>query len=253
MQEQKYYSEKWSFVIKWIAVILIVILLLVIFIPSNIWQQENNMRKRSQWKMEQLWQAQRMYEKLTGYYDADMKGVLWFVSAVRDSILADSTYIGEQYINYKGKRVRIRVPMLWFSEYDTLFANPYPARDTSLAEVYTAIELNLETGYWDTIFLAQDKDQYKYMDTLWQGVILDTTIDTIIERVTKYNRFNLVDSLLVCPLTGLEYEVSVKGKDRDTVTIHSPIRGGFFERKYLFFTFKDTGHGFIMNGEASWE
>jgi hypothetical protein len=253
VQEQQYYSEKWSFIIKWIAVILVVILLLVIFIPNSIWKEENEMRMRSQWKMEQLWHAQRMYKKLTGYYDADMKGVLWFVSAVRDSILADSQYVGNQYINYKGERVNINVPALWFTEYDTLFANSYPARDTNYAEVYTAIEPNLETGMWDTIFLAEDRDRYKYTDSLWQGIILDTVIDTIIERVTKYKNFNLVDSFLVCPLTDLEYNIRVKGEDDDTVIIHSPIREGYFERKYFFFTFKDTGHGYIMNGEASWE
>lgn len=253
MQEEQYYNEKWSFVIKWIAVILFVVLLLVIFVPSNIWKDENSMRQRSQWKMEQLWDAQRMYKKLTGYYDSDMKGVLWFVSAVRDSILADSDYTGIQKIVYKGKEVKITVPAFWSTEYDTVFSKPYAARDTSLAEVYTALELNLETGEWDTVFLAENKDRYKYADSLWEGVILDTAVDTIIEKVTKFKHFNLVDSLLVCPLTEKEYQVSVKGKEMDTVIIHSPIRGGYKERKYFFFTFRDTGHGFIMNGEASWE
>ena len=253
MQEQQYYSEKWSFVIKWIAVILLVILLLVIFIPNNIWKNESNMRQRSHWKMNQLWDAQRMYHKLTGYYDADMEGVLWFVSAVRDSILADSEYIGDQTIYYKGEDINIEVPEFWFTEYDTVFSNPYNAKDTSLIGVYTAVEYNGETGTWDTVYLGENKDRYKYTDILWAGVIIDTTIDTIIEKVIKYKHFNLVDSLLVCPLTNEEYDVKVKGKESDTVIIYSPIRGGYTDRKYFFFTFKDTGHGFIMNGETSWD
>ncbi|RKY54591.1 MAG: hypothetical protein DRP93_04990 [Candidatus Neomarinimicrobiota bacterium] len=252
MQEQQYYNEKWSFVIKWIAVILLVILLLVIFIPNNIWKDEYNMRHRSHWKMEQLWDAQRMYHKLTGYYDADMKGVLWFVSAVRDSILADSEYIGNQIIKYKGENIAIQVPEFWFTEYDTVFSNPYNAKDTSLVSVFTAVEYNGETGIWDTVYLGENKDRYKYTDTLWEGVILDTTIDTIIEKVIKYKHFNLVDSLLVCPLTNKEYKVTVKGKESDTVIINSPIRDGYKDRIYLFFTIKVTGRGFIMNGEASW-
>ena len=209
MQEQQYYNEKLSFVIKWIAVILLVILLLVIFIPSNIWRQENSMRERSQWKMEQLWDAQRMYNKLTGHYDADMEGVLWFVSAVRDSILADSEYIGNQVILYKGEEVSISVPEFWFTEYDTVFSRPYHAKDTNLVGVYTAVEMNLETGGMDTVYLGEHKDRYKYSDTLWEGIIIDTTIDTIIEKVMKYKHFNLVDSLLVCPLTDEEYSVKV--------------------------------------------
>ncbi len=253
MQEQQYYNEKWSFVIKWIAVILFVILLLVIFIPSNIWKNEDSMRSRSQWKMEQLWDAQRMYEKLTGYYDDDMEGVLWFVSAVRDSILADSEYVGDQVIVYKGEEVSIDVPKFWSTEYDTVFSNPYAAKDTNYIGVFTAVELNMETGSWDTVYLGENKDRYKYTDTLWEGIIIDTTVDTIIENVIKYKHFNLVDSLLECPLTGENYEVTVKGKENDTVLIKSPIHGGYKDRKFFFFTFKDTGHGRIMNGEATWD
>ncbi len=253
MQEQQYYNEKLSFVIKWIAVILFVILLLVIFIPNNIWKAEDNMRNRSQWKMEQLWDAQRMYHKLTGYYDGDMEGVLWFVSAVRDSILADSEYIGEQTVRYKGEDIKINVPEFWFAEYDTVFSRPYHAKDTNLVGVFTAVELNAETGTWDTVYLGENKDRYKYTDTLWEGIIIDTTIDTIIEKVIKYKHFNLVDSLLICPLTEEKYPVKVKGKESDTVIIYSPVRGGYTDRKYFFFTFEDTGHGFIMNGEASWD
>ncbi|MFO7841203.1 MAG: hypothetical protein R6V48_03465 [Fidelibacterota bacterium] len=254
MQEEQYYNEKWSFVVKWIAVILIVILLLVIFIPNQIWQVERNMEQRSRWKMRQLWDAQRMYKKLTGHYNSDMEGVLWFVSAVRDSVLADSEYVGEQYIDYKGEEVKIDVPRYYFSEYDTTFSVSYPAKDTTLADVYKAIELNHETGEWDTVFLAEDKDRYKYTDSLWEGEILDTTVDTIIENVTRYKNFNLVDSLLKCPLTGEKYDVTVKGEDRDTVIIESPLRDSmYFERKYFFFTFKDTSHGYIRNGKRSWK
>lgn len=253
MQDEQYYSEKWSFIVKWIAVILFVILILVIFIPNNIWKEENRMRERSQWKMEQLWDAQRLYKKLAGEYSADMKGVLWVVSAVRDSILADSQYVGKQILNYKGEAFQINVPRNYFTEYDTVFSLPYPARDTSLANVFTAIEMNYETGEWDTVFLDENKDRYKYADSLWEGSIIDTVVDTIIERVTKYKNFNLEDSLLFCPLTNLPYEVTVKGADSDTVIIQSPVKEGYKERKYLFFFFKDTGHGSITNGEASWK
>ena len=211
------------------------------------------MRARSQWKMEQLWDAQRMYEKLTGYYDADMKGVLWFVSAVRDSILADSEYVGDQVIVYKGEEVSISVPKFWNTEYDTVFSRPYHAKDTNMVGVFTAVELNIETGSWDTVYLGENKDRYKYSDTLWEGIIIDTTIDTIIENVIKYNEFNLVDSLMTCPLTAEEYKVKVQGKNTDTVYIYSPVRNGYQDRKFFFFTYKDTGHGFIMNGEASWD
>jgi hypothetical protein len=253
VQEEQYYSEKWSFAVKWIAVILVVLLLLVIFIPNNIWKEEARMRQRSQWKMEQLWDAQRMYHKLTGYYDPDMKGVIWFVSAVRDSILADSQYTGKQLISYKGDKVSINVPRYWFAEYDTIFSKPYPARDTSLANVFTAVEMNYETGLWDTIFLDESKDRYKYSDSLWVGSIIDTVVDTIVERVTKFKRFRLADSLLYCPLTEKPYEVSVKGEESDTVIIRSPIKDAYKERKFLFFSFKEDGHGSIINGESSWK
>ncbi|MDX9777963.1 MAG: hypothetical protein RBT43_04300, partial [bacterium] len=74
-----------------------------------------------------------------------------------------------------------------------------------------------------------------------------------IERVTKFKRFRLADSLLYCPLTELPYDVTVRGEESDTVIIHSPIKGGYKERKFLFFSFKDSGHGSITNGEMSWK
>jgi len=251
--QEQYYSETWSFIIKWIAVILIVVLLLFIFIPSNIWEKEENIRKRSHWKMRQLWDAERMYYKLTGYYDSDIEGVLWFVSAVRDSILADSDYVGEEVIEYKGEDVTIEVPAFWHTEFDTVFSYPYMVDDTTYTKVFKVTEMNYETGTWDTVYWNALKDQYKLRDTLWEGVILDTTIDTIIERdITKYDRFRLRDSLMYCPLTTEPYIVKTRGKERDTVIIKSPIDKTYLSRRYLVFTFKDTGHGSIVNGEESW-
>lgn len=253
MQEQ-YYSEKWSFIIKWIAVILMVILLLFIFIPSNIWDDEKSVQSKSHWKMNQLWDAERMYYKLTGYYDADMQGVLWFVSAVRDSVLADSDYVGTQYINYNNEEIEITVPKYWHTEYDTVFSFPFEVDDTTYVEVFKVAELNYETNSWDTLYWNALKDKYKLSDTLWEGVILDTSMDTIIERdVTKYKHFRLSDTLTTCPLTEKPYLVTVKGEESDTVIIKSPIDETYVSRRFLVFTFEDTGHGSIMNGIKSWK
>jgi hypothetical protein len=72
-----------------------------------------------------------------------------------------------------------------------------------------------------------------------------------IEKVVKYERYNLVDSLLVCPLMNEVYQ-SVLSED-SVLTIYCPTRGGVEFDRYYFFTFSDTGHGFIRDGERSWQ
>jgi hypothetical protein len=244
------YNEKLSFIIKWIVVILFVLMLFVIYIPNNIWAKEKQIRKLAHWKMTQLWDAQRMYHALTNSYNDDLRATLRFVSQVRDSILADSMYTGEQYINFQNNRIKIKIPNFWDYEYDTTFAFPYEATDTTYETIYTAAVPNPQTGLKDTIYLNKRRDTYVYKDSLWEGQILDTALDIRVEKVEKYKRFNLVDSLLICPLTKEEYYTE-RTKD-NKIRIVSPTRGGVRFPVYHFWTFEDTGHGYIEDGEKSW-
>jgi len=245
------YSETLSFIIKWITVLLIVIFLFVVYVPKAIWEDESYYRNLAHWKMSQLWDAQEAYHALTGEYSENMGDVMRFISMVRDSVLADSMYFGEQTLIFDGKPVTVNVGDFWAFEFDTMFAFPYMARDSSLETIYTAVIPNPETGLNDTSFYNRDRDRFIYADSLWTGWIIDTTEDMRYENVQKYKRFNLVDSLMECPLTGKDY--IVKFVDSAKIAIVSPTRGGINFSVKTFWTFTDTGHGAIVDGEASWK
>lgn len=245
------YSEKLSFTIKWITVLLIVIFFFVIYIPKAIWEDEGHYRNLAHWKMAQLWDAEEAYNDITGKYNNDLKETMTFISMVRDSVLADSMYIGDQFINFKGERLSITVPEFWAMEYDTMFAFPYMAKDSSLEIIYTAVMPNDETGINDTTFYNKARDGFIFNDSLWTGWIIDTTKEMRYESVQKYKRFNLVDSLMVCPLTKKQYYV--EELEEGKIAILSPTRGGVNFSVKTFWTFVDTGHGAIVDGVSSWK
>lgn len=251
--EDAAYSGKLSFIIKWVVVVLFIVMLFVIYIPQAIWNKEDKVRDLAHWKMMQLWDAERMYKKLTGAYNDDLHSTLQFISQVRDSVLADSMYTDQQFINFQGNRIKINIPQYWTEDYDTAFAFPYAANDTSYEKIYTALVPNEETGMKDTLYLNARRDAYVYTDSLWEGSIIDTAEDIRVEKVLKYKRFNLVDSLMVCPLTGKEYYTERAGKEGEKIRIVSPTKGGINFSVYHFWTYTDTGHGFIEDGDASWE
>lgn len=245
------YSETLSFIIKWVTVLLIIVFLFVIYVPKSIWEKEEAIRDLAHWKMSQLWDAEEAYHALTGEYDTDLKSLMEFISMVRDSVMADSMYTGEQFINYNGERRRITVPEFWAEEFDTLFAFPYMGRDSSLEVIFTAVVPNSETGVNDTTYYNRDRDRFIYADSLWEGWIIDTTEEMRYENVQKYKRFNLVDSLLVCPLTEKEYYV--RELDEGKIAIQSPTKGGVSFSVNTFWTFNDTGHGAIVDGVPNWK
>lgn len=249
--EQQAYNEKWSFVVKWITVILLVVLLFVIVIPWSIWKEEQYYRDLCHWKMTNLWNSQRLYHDLRKEYNPNLREALQFIDQVRDSVLADSMYVRDQRINFNNEWVKIFVPPYWHEDFDTSFANSYSAQDTSEEIIYTALVPNDQTGLIDTMYLNRVRDRWMYADTLWEGRIIDTNVEMRIERVMKYDRYNLVDSLLICPLVKEMYTASLS--EDSVLTIYCPTRGGVEYSRYYFFTFSDTGHGHIRDGNRSWQ
>ncbi|MDD3806873.1 MAG: hypothetical protein PHE86_02390 [Candidatus Marinimicrobia bacterium] len=249
--EQKAYNETWSFIVKWITVILLVVLVLVIIIPWRIWQEEDYYRELCHWKMTNLWNAQRLYHELRKEYNPNLRETLQFIDQVRDSILADSMYVRNQKIFFNNKWIDINIPQYWHEDFDTTFAHAYSAQDTFEEIIYTALVPNEETGLIDTIFLNEDRDRWIYSDSLWEGRIIDTNSELRIERVMKYESYNLVDSLLVCSLVNELYQSELS--EDSILTIYCPTRGGVEFKRYYFFTFSDTGHGYIHDGKRSWK
>ncbi len=245
------YSGTLSFIVKWITVLLIVVMLFVIYVPKAVWKSEDQYRNLAHWKMLQLWDAEEAYHSLTGDYNTNLMDVMNFISQVRDSVLADSMYAGDQYIKFKNERHRITIPDFWAEAFDTMFAFPYMGKDSSLETIYTAVVPNENTGINDTTYYNKTKDRFIYADSLWTGWIIDTTTEMRYENVQKYKRFNLVDSMMICPLTRKPY--TVKDLPDGKISIVSPTKGGLNFSVHTFWTFVDTGHGSIIDGVPTWK
>ena len=75
-----------------------ILTLLVIFIPSLIWEEEDMYKNESRYRMQTVYNVENFYNILTGSYEPDGKKAVTLVNAVRDSVMADSTFLGEQTV-----------------------------------------------------------------------------------------------------------------------------------------------------------
>lgn len=247
--DEQYYSSTWSFIIKWVSIVLAVLVMIVIFTKTNIWNQERKVRALARWKMQQVWNAEELYEQLTGEFNPNLGETIAFVKQVRDSIYADTLYANIQMIEFNNEELEITIPEFWMIDYDTSFSNPYLAMDTNYINIFTALEKNDKTGNMDTIYLNEERDRWRYADSLWEGYIIDTVEEERIEEVQKFKPFKLDSDMIVCPLTNENFTGKLLEED---LVIESPTKGGVSYKKYFFFTFSDTGHGSIKNGILSW-
>jgi hypothetical protein len=116
--ELKGYKENFSIIVDWIILILLIIMILVIFIPKKIWNIEGKYRNLAHFKMKMLWNAEVFHQRLTGNYTPDLKEAISLVSMVKDSLIADSTFIGEQYVQFPDTVVKVNI--------DRSYRNPSP-------------------------------------------------------------------------------------------------------------------------------
>ena len=77
--------------------------LIVIYVPSVIWQEEDMYRDESRARMQALYNIENFHNILAGKYEQDGLKAVKLVNAVRDSVMADSTFLGEQSIKLNGE------------------------------------------------------------------------------------------------------------------------------------------------------
>ena len=93
-------------------VVAIVLLVIVIYVPVAIWEEERSFQMESRFRMGNLYDLEVFYEQLTGSYNPNFLEAMNVVNAVRDSVVADSLYIGEQHLTLFGKN-RFPIERVW--------------------------------------------------------------------------------------------------------------------------------------------
>jgi len=229
-----------------VAFVLIVVLILVIYLPTQVWNEQEEVQKLSQKRMTIIHKVEDFYNKMSNTYNEDPVMAIKIISALRDSTMADSNFYGTQTLNIDGKAYEFDVLKNLFKSYDTTFAFSYNLKDTVVDTLYKVTRWNESLRSFDTLSVSS---------TVLSSVDADTVLEMeTVERpatITYHNQYYLEDKYAYRPLIDKKYIVEFS--DDKPITIKDPIDFMYEEPRFVFFTFQDTSHGYIKNGEASWK
>ena len=201
--------------------------------------------------MQNLYDIESFYARLTGEYNSDYLEALSIVNATRDSIIADSLFIGEQRVLLSGKEFLVDVDESFGFEYDTTFGIKSFRKDTVQDTTLQIVNFVQDLGRNDTSFIRM-KDLKSYQDSEdFLGVIREEPMERV--EAIEYYKTNIPDSsTFYCPYTNDEFFMEIS-EDGSELMVASPIDNPIIVRHYLIFSFKAINHGFIQDGRKSWE
>jgi hypothetical protein len=240
-------------ILDWLIVIAVAILMIVIYVPRGIWAEEATYQKESRRRMQILQDAQEFYRTMGDSYATEGELLIHLVSQAHDSLIADSTFIGEQIVHIDGKPYQVNIPEGLWVQMDTTFTVGRELRREVLDTTYTITLWNMERAAYDTLYRNGAKSLAAIKQDSTFSEILGTTYGSHREVYTDYawNRFRLKEELLSCPVTKLPYVITTDSTGNE-VNIASPIEDVYVESRYIFFKFRAKDHGEIVDGEANW-
>ncbi len=171
--------------------------------------------------------------------------------AAYDSIQAQENWVGEKQIVLP-YQYEVDVPDGYVTLYDTTFVRTERRRTVVQDTSYRAeMQTDEETGELDTTWVPKrdlSDMQYRYPDLR----ILDTSVTQQDRWIPDTISVRPDISWLYDPLTGKGY-IFKRSADGLHLRIESPIKGEYREPRYYVFSLSDTSHGYIEDGEPSWE
>ena len=102
-------SQKRNDFIELLIVLAFIAMIFTIYVPVGIWEEEDNFRGKSRFRMKTIYGVESFFEQLTDIYESDGLWAMNVVNAVRDSLTADSTYIGLQTMILKKRLILIMI------------------------------------------------------------------------------------------------------------------------------------------------
>ena len=256
--KQKFFNDY----LEVITFFIFILILLVIYIPSLIWEEEDMYKEESRFRMQTVYNVENFHNILTGAYEADGKKAVTLVNAVRDSVMADSTFLGEQIVKLNGEEFLVDVPKGFDVEYDTTFGLRRISKETIVDTTVTVLMMSEETGMEDTVYVQKKNLFDVQQDPMFLGIVEETTFERV-ETVSYFDRrfrketdpYNFVflpdDTQFFCPLTGEPYIIEINDEG-NSVRVSSPIRS-YRDNRYGFFALKTRSHGYIIDGSRSWD
>lgn len=235
--------------LNYIALLLALILIIVIYVPTRIWEEEAAFRREGRRRMMILNNVEQFYHQLTDTYQENPLKAMQIVTAVRDSTRADSNFHGQQKLVFDDSIYKVNVPKNFYTYFDTTFAFSYRKKDTLIDTTYKVTKWNNELFTWDTLFILANRWRTVQSDSAYGSVVGVEYSERIMEN-TYYRPYYLTEKHATSPLIGELYRITV---DSSGYKIKDPLEDEYRERRYFFFTFKDTCHGWIENSQKSWD
>ena len=234
-----------------VIILALFFLIVVIYVPVAIWEEETFYEKESRYRMQNAYDIESFYSRLTGEYNPNFLEALSVVNAARDSMIADSLYVGEQSILLEGKEFFVDVDESFGFEYDTTFGIKSFRKDTVQDTTLQVVVFSEDLGRNDTSFIRKkDLGSYQSNDN-FVGITREEPMERV-EAIEYYKTFIPDSTTYYCPLTSDNYIMEISD-DGSELMISSPIQDPVVESYYLLFSFRAMNHGVIKGGRRSWE
>jgi hypothetical protein len=234
--------------IELIVVIGLVFMLFTIYVPVAIWEEENNFEDQSHFRMNTIYNVQEFYKLLTGDYATDGLWAMNVVNAVRDSITADSTYIGEQSLGLFQNKLSVSIPEGFDVEFDTTFGFQKFRRDTIIDTTVKVLTFSEQLSRNDTVYIQKKGLDILMASENFREVLGEEEVSRV-EVIDYYDSFMPDTAMFFCPLTSDPYDIEFI---ENIMRIESPINQIYKENRFLIFSLKADNHGYIEDGRFSW-
>ncbi len=242
-----------SVILDWGVVSAVALMCVVIYVPKAIWADEDRARDESRRRMTIIQNAEDFYQTITDNYTTDGRFLFKLISQTHDSLIGDTTFIGEQIVHVDGLPYSVDIPEILLIQLDTTFTVSRSVRDTMLDTTYSVLLWNEERSMEDTIYINGIKGLRVLRDDPAYRHTADTTYGSHTELLNDYAwfRYRLTEGLLKNPVSGLPYDITLDSTGT-VLTISFPESALNEQRRFLFFKFKALDHGEIVAGEPSW-
>ena len=242
-------------ILDWGIIFSILLLFIIIYIPRSIWIEEAEIRNDARQRMLDISNSQDFYYELTGKYSTSGEHLFELIEAAMDSLIADSTFTGNQSLNLSDGKYDINIERGFEVKVDTTFSDAVIMRKVKLDTIYTVGMKNEESGGVDTLFVNV-KDLKSFTDNEMFHSIFSSDTTSRTEIITDYLRkkYHLSNDRLYCPITNEKFFFDIDESDVENpiFIVSSPLPDDYTESRFMVFQFEAGRHGSIKGGVTTW-
>ena len=248
-------------ILDWMIFFSIIILIIMVYAPQKVWAEESEYRQERRNRMKHIALAEEFYYELTGEYTTDINELFSLVESSMDSLIADSTFIGTQYVNINNKNYKINIDASFAERVDTSYSIPEKMKTKLNVTVHqVGLRNELNSDIVDTLWV--NDDNFKNIKASSEFVAkYDTKIEEITSVETNYLRrkFHLENNFIFCPISKnninkKKFILNIDKSDpkKPVFSIISPLDENDNELRYGIFRFKPGKKESIIGGVQSW-